>query len=1086
MDGHTSETDRVRPTNLRTRYRSAPNNVPLEAPPGFSWTVNDPTWGTQAAYRVRLARSRNGLADGRTLWDSGVVASSRSIDVAYEGPLLAPDETYRWTATVWNNEGKKSAVGGPATFSTAPADGPSGEWIGRQPGAGDSNGYRSCWRRPEENPIEWIQVDLGTDREFETVELHPTEPFTGITTPDSRTITASDTEDEYLDATVAQGPVAFGFPDGYRVEASNEPTFENARAIVDATDAGPPESRSSPAIHEVESVNARYVRVVATDLDEFDAESDRLREEFRSWAVFALAALAVRDDEGTDLARGRPVEASSSVESESWGCTYLTDSEYRSTMTGTAPLFRTEFELAKPVVRARAHFAGLGYGELYVNGKKVGDAALDPSWTQYDERICYVTYDLGDELKTGTNAIGIWLGRGWFGRSARHWTAFGSPRALCQVTVEYEDGTTCELSTGGDWQTASSPVVENDIYDGERYDARLKQSGWTESGFDDAAWESAAVVDSPEGDLFPQQIEPIVATETIEPVEIREHEDGPIIDFGQNHAGRLSIDIEGGEPGNEVILHHAEALDKDGELQTVDLRSADATDIYVIADGDADTYEPRFTYHGYRYAQITGYPGELLAEDVRSRVVHTAMDSTGEFACSNEELTAVQENAQWGLRSNAHSVPTDCPQRDERMGFSGDGHIAARALHYNFDAVRFHEKWLRDHVDTQSRHGYVPAKCPFGAIPSMTDPSWTVSILAIPWHLYRSYGDEGILKRNYESLRRYVDFWDSVAEGNLLPEEYGGYGDWVALENADGRRGEPTDLFTNAFYYRSVDLLARIASAIGCDGDAVYYRERADAIADAFDGRYFDAERTIYKSGTQASYALPLFFGLTPPERANEVAANLAEKVAREDDGQLRTGFLGTRPLLFALSEYGYADLAYHVISQPESPGWVYMLHQGATTMWERWDSDEHIGGRMNSLNHSPFALVSEWFFDSLAGIDVDLGSSERYPVEIAPSFVDDLSWVEGTTETPRGEVHSRWESINSGYEMTIDLPWNAPARVALPIDSDVATIGIDGRPIWTDATPVANLPDAVKEVSATDRRVVVGLVPGSYRLRIE
>jgi alpha-L-rhamnosidase len=1100
--------DRVIPAALRVGHRTAPMDVSLDTAPRFSWTVEETDWGDgQAAYRLRLATSPEGL-DAESLWDSGRVESDRSTSVPYDGPPLAADATYYWTVTVWNDAGDRSASANPATFTTEPDDDWDADWVARQPDGDDSNGYRSRWRDPAEDPTEWVQVDLGGERALDAVELHPAEPFTDTATPDGWTVTPNDTEETYLDSTTAQGPVAFGFPDRYRIEVADDPDFADARTVVDATDTDQPDPRRDPVAHDVEGETGRYVRVVATSLAEVDPEDDRLRESFDSWAVFALAGLAVRDGSGADLACERPVTASSGVETETWGPDRLTDGRYESTMTGTSPLFRTEFELDGPVKRARARFVGLGYGELYLNGERASDDALNPGWTQYDERVLYSTYDVGSLLGEGTNAVGIWLGRGWFARSARQWLAFGSPRARLELTVEYEDGTTTTVSTGPDWGTAPSPVVENDIYEGETYDARQEQSGWAEPGFDDSDWESATLATAPDGELAPQRTDPIRVTETLDPVEVLDHEDGPILDFGQNHTGWLSLDVSGADPGDEIVLQHAEALDEEGGLRTVDLRSADATDTYVVGEGGgrhgADdawgeggnggetTYEPRFTYHGYRYAQISGYPGELTADDVRSRVVHTDFSSSGGFACSNDDLTGVQENARWGLRSNAHSVPTDCPQRDERMGFTGDGHIAARALHYNFDAARFHGKWLRDHCDTQSRHGYVPSKCPHGRLPGMADPSWTVSLLAIPWHRYRFYGDEGVLWDHYESLRRYVEFWESEAVGDLLPGEHAGFGDWVALENLDGRRGKPTDFFTNAYYYRSVDLLGRIADALGIDAHAAHYAGRADAIADAFNDRYFDADAAAYTARTQATYALPVFFGITPEEHGEAVVANLVEKVRHADDSGLRTGFLGTRPLLAVLTEYGYADLAYEVASDPAFPGWVYMRRQGATTVWERWDSDsdEHIGGRMNSLNHSPFACISEWFYEHLAGIDVRFGA-DACDVTVAPSFVDGLSWAEGSVDTPLGTVESRWEETGDGHELAVELPWNVDARVSVLLRDDASTVRVDGTVVWADGESVwtesdADVPGTIEGVERDGDRVDIVVGSGAYEFTVE
>ena len=1093
----TGEAGPVEPTGLQVGHRTTPNNHPSDEPVRFSWRVDDPGWGGgQSAYRVRVARSRDALAAGDTVWDSGRVDDARSTGARWDGRRLEPDETYYWTVRVWNEEGEASAVAGPVAFATAPGEEWRGEWVAHQPGPGDTNGYRGRWRAPDAGP-EWVQVDLGADRTFDRVELHPTEPFDGPTTPDGQTLHGRTTEDTYRAATVAQGPVAFGFPDGYRVEAAGDADFESARTLVDHTGGDPAEPGREAVVHDVGAVTARYLRVTATDLDAFAGGDDRLREEQRPWAVFALAALAVRDGDGADLARDATVTASSSVESAHWGRDGLVDGAYTASMASESPLLRTDVTLSKPVARARAHFAGVGYGELHVNGEKVGDAVLDPGWTEYDERVLYRTHDVGDLLREGDNAVGVWLGRGWFAKSTRQWSAGGSPRARLRLTVEYEDGTTREITTGGDWTADASPVVANDIYHGETYDARLEQDGWATPGFDDDDWDSAAVVDGPAGTLSPQRTEPIEVTDTLEPVALVERDDGVVVDFGQNHAGWVAIDVTGdargaddegdtpagsGEPGDEVVLRHAEILDGDGDLETTDLRTAEATDTYVLRGEGAESYEPRFTYHGYRYVHVSDYPGELTADDVRSKVVHTAMDRTGAFDCSDDDLAAVQRNAQWGLRSNAHGVPTDCPQRDERQGFSGDGHIAGPALHYNFDADRFHAKWARDHGDCQSPHGYVPSKLPFGAPPAMIGPSWTVSRVVVPWHLYCFYGDEAALEANYEGMRRYVDFYHDAAEDDLLPEAHTCYGDWVALENADGRVGEPTELFTNAYYYRATSVLARAAEALGYDAEAARHGDRAAAIEAAFSDRFFDADRATYGPGTQASNAVPRFFGLVPDGRGRDVATALARTV-RDDDASLRTGFLGTRALLGALTEYGYADLAYEIASHPEFPGWVYMLRNGATTMWERWDSDDRVGDGMNSFNHSPFTCVSEWFYRGLAGIAVSESLPEARTVDISPSFVDALDRVAGTVGTPWGEIRSRWTATADGHELSVTIPWNLDGRVAFPVGDDGA-VALDGTTVWADGGPVAS-PDGVRSLDRARARVVVTVGAGTHRFDV-
>jgi alpha-L-rhamnosidase len=651
------------------------------------------------------------------------------------------------------------------------------------------------------------------------------------------------------------------------------------------------------------------------------------------------------------------------------------------------------------------------------------------------------------------------------------------------LTVECADGTTHTLTTDGEWRAAASPVVENDVYDGEVYDARREREGWASPGFDDADWDQATVVAGPDGALAPQRTDPIRVVETLAPERVIEHRDGPIVDFGQNHTGWVELDVSGLDAGESVELRHAEALAAHGDLLTVDLRTARARDRYV-ASGDDETYAPRFTYHGYRYVQVSGLPGDLTAADVRSHVVHTDVEPTGEFACSNGDLERVQANARWGLRSNAHSVPTDCPQRDERQGFTGDGHLAAAALLYNFDAGRFHEKFVRDHADAQSPHGYLPSTMPSGGDPGITDPTWTYSWLHLPWQVYCHDATERPLREHYEGLRRYVDFWLDVESAGLVPETYSVYGDWVALEANEGSRGGPTRLFTDAYHYRGTALLADIAAAIGEDADAERYRERAAAVRDAFNERYFDADAGRYDPRTQAANAVPLALGLVPEGRASEVADALARKVCEEDDGGLRTGFLGTPALLAALTEHGHADLAYEVVSRPEFPGWVYQVEQGATTVWERWDTDEHVDSGMNSRNHSPFALVSAWFYEALAGVRVD----ERLPrdnvVGVAPRPVDALDWAAGSVETPHGTVAARWERGGDGLTLTVTVPWNLAAAVEVPVDPS-GRVRVDGDLAWDDG-PVATAPGPVRRASSDGDRPTLVLDPGDHEVAVE
>ncbi|MFC6907102.1 alpha-L-rhamnosidase [Halalkalicoccus tibetensis] len=1031
------------PIDLRTEYENTPGNIDPDSSPRFSWRITTSQRGAiQTSYRLIIGRSYNDVSRGQgEVWDSGRVESNQATNIEYNGTNLATDTTYYWSVKIWTNYGETEWAE-PANFTTAlRPERWSGDWISYQPEEGDTNGWRSQWCDPDANSEEWVQIDLGDSYDISSVSLHGAEPVDIVRTPDDTAVTISWSENPLK---------GFGFPDAYRVEIANDPEFSNSTIVArvesesekkDDHDGVPTSAPVPVHTHDDISASGRYIRVTATDLfevrpstqDESHIRSaDRRVEQVSAWQCFALASLTVSDVNGTDLAADCSVEASSSCETNTWSHNQLVNGCTESQLGSSSPLLRTQFDLDKPIQSARIHVAAVGYGELYVNGDRVGDRQLDPAWTDYEQRVFYTTHDLTDQLQDGPNTVGLWLGRGWFAKSSSYWVSDGSPRARAVLTIEFNDGTIQRVVTNSNWESTDSPLLENDIYDGETFDARQKIDNWSAASADNSSWDSTTVVDAPGGTLRPERIEPMRVVDTFDVEKVHDHPDGPILDFGQNLTGWLEIDIDDPDPGEKVTVRHAEALTEDGDLSITDLRTADATDTYFARGEETETYEPRFTYHGFRYAQVTAYPGEFDTEKVTAKVVHTAMDRRGTFECANGDLNQLQHNSVWGLRSNTHSIPEDCPQRDERFGWTGDAHISTRALLFNYDAVRFDEKWARDHDDVASEMGYVPDVIPNKAFEDPADPTWSITRVMIPWYLYLHDGDKGILREQYEGMRKYVDYWYNNTEDGILPDSYGKFGDWLTFENADGRRGLPHDLYNTAFLYQVIDTFAKIADVLGNTTDAKAYRERAEYVNDAFNDRYFDSAKGMYGPGTQSSYAVPLFFGMVPEESVDIVAGNLAEKV-RADGEKLQTGFLGTRPLIHTLADHGYADLAYKVVSQPEQPGWVYMVHNGATTMWERWNSDESVGSGMNSLNHSPYTHVSEFFYEILGGIQLDDRPITDH-VTIAPSLVDDLEWASASVETWNGELAVAWEQDNSGhYELTVTVPWNSHATVRLP-----------------------------------------------------
>lgn len=1092
------------PVDLQVNYRESPKNAPTDDL-RFSWRLPQTTGGRQSAYRVIVGRTGEAVTDGNgDQWDSGKVESQRSVDVKYQGPRLSTDTTYRWAVQVWDGAGESTPFSSPARFSTGleyPEDW-RGDWIGHQPDGGDSNGYRSAWQCAEkETTPEWVTLDLGGVQEIDSIELYPAGPFDQLQSPEGFDVAPVYSSEEVEWPLQKREHVwGFGFPVRYRIEIADDPDFSDARTVVDRSSEDQPNPGSKPVVHEA-SERGRYVRLTATRLDTFDpkvadqlvdgSESailggslvnpDRMRRVSSTWSVFAMGAIAVRNSRSEDLARSASVGASSSVETQTWGLENLVDGNYGPTLAATSPLLRAEFQLSKPVKRARLHVSTLGAGEAYLNGERIGEDLLAPAWTPYDGRILYETYEVGGHLSVGTNAIALWLGRGFFSKSALIWTGYGSPRALVQLNIEFADGSTREVISDGSWRGDHSPVVANDVFDGEQYDARLEQPGWANQGFHETSWEPVTLMEQPGGDLVPQRCEHVQVTERFKPRSLDHRDDGVIVDFGQNLTGWVELTIRNASLGSKIRIEHAEILDETGELSTVDLADANATDLYIANGSSAATYEPRFTYHGFQFARISGHPGELDPGDIVAKAVHTNFQKRGHFDCSNDDLRAVQHAAEWTIRGNSMGIPTDCPQRAERCGWTCDTHLSAAATLYNFDAVRFFEKWLRD-LDVESTpEGCVPDTAPFahGCLPG--DPSWTMARVKIPWKLYQIDGDRSVLEEHYEGMRGYVDFWHEQAEDHLLPAKHGIYGDWLALEfnhEAESRVGEPVGLFNSASHYRSTQLLAQIAETLGCREDAERYTKRAAAIADAFNDRYLDTATCVYEPGSQAANAIPLHFGITPVALAETVAGKLAKRVREADGERVKTGLIGTGPLIHALADHGHEDLAYTLVSQPECPGWVYMVnHAVTTTLWERWNSDEAVGAGMNSFNHLYRASISEWFYKHLAGIQF---TGEGHTV-IRPVLGEGLEWAEGEIETRHGLVSSRWEREAEEYQLSVTIPWNTEGEVCLPMLRDSPTVrNGDGEVIWKDgrATPRSK---RYTEISRTGGRIVVGIDDGTH-----
>ncbi|MHC4797905.1 MAG: glycoside hydrolase family 78 protein [Planctomycetota bacterium] len=690
-----------------------------------------------------------------------------------------------------------------------------------------------------------------------------------------------------------------------------------------------------------------------------------------------------------------------------------------------APYFRKLFTLSKPLKRARVYVCGLGYYELYLNGRKVGDHVLDPAFTRYDRRALYVTYDITDRLKEGGNVVGVILGNGWFNLDKRASRRFykarwrGWPVLWLQIEVEYADGNIETLISDGTWKVSKSPVIFNVMHNGETYDARLEKRGCFAAGYDDSGWDAAQVCQGPGGKLRSQMLPPIKVTETISPVKLTEPSGGVYVyDMGKQLAGWARLKVSG-PAGTKIVLRYSERLNADGSLKRKEKKKLHQTDTYILKGEGTEILEPRFVYHGFRYVEVTGFPGKATLGNLEGRFVHTAFARTGRFECSNEILNKIHRNTLRAYASNYHSIPTDNPER-EKGGWTGEAQIVAEQAMFNFDNAAGYTKWLNDFKDEQRPNGALAAIIPTGGwgYNGWFGPGWDSAYVIIPWYLYQYYGDIRILESHYEGLKRCVDFQGTLAKGHIITI---GNGDWAAVH-----KRTPVEVMSTAYYYADTAMFAEIARRLGRKEDTERYARQAEAIKKAFNDRYYDPATGLYSSGTQAALSAALFHRLVPADSKEWVLKNLVAAV-EGNDGHLDTGILGSKYLLHVLTEEGQAEMAYGVVSETTYPGWGYWISQGATSHWEHWD------GQKGTLNQIMFGDIDTWFFRGLAGINPDTNHPGFEHIIIRPNVVGDLSWVNGEFDSIRGRIASRWKVADGVFELSLEIPANSTATVYLP-----------------------------------------------------
>jgi len=766
-----------------------------------------------------------------------------------------------------------------------------------------------------------------------------------------------------------------------------------------------------------------------------------------------------------------------------------------------ATMVRKSFAIGGAVKRATVYVTGLGLYELHLNGRRVGNHLLAPEFTAYDKRIQYQAFDVTDLVVTGENAVGAMLGDGWngeyfFGMPMRQaQRPFGGRRGLImRLDVELADGRTQMIVTDASWRaTRNGPLCSGSLYNGEVYDARMEMPGWDRAGFDDRLWNQAVPADYlASANLVWQRNEPIQVVQELKPVKMTEPKAGVFVfDMGQNMVGWCRVVVRG-PAGTTVTLRYAEMLNDDGTIYTANLRAARQTDTYTKRTGDEEIYEPHFTYHGFRYVELTGLEYKPWrynpsykpqASDVVGRVFHSAAPEAGRFQCSSDLTNQIMHMIVWVQRGNLHGIPTDCPQRDERAGWMGDIQAFSQTAMFNMDVAGFFSKWVLDVRDSQTDEGRYPNFAPMDRTRwAGGTPAWADAGTVVPWRMYQNYGDTRMLEEHYESARRWVDYVHSK-NPNLLWEKALGsnFNDWLngdtlVMEGWPKTGGAvPSRVLATAFLAHSAEIVAKMAAVLGRPDEARKYGRLFEGIKAAFNEKYVKPDGRI-EGDTQAGYALALQFNLLPDALRPKAAKHMVDQFARYN-GHMSTGIQTSHRLMLELTRNGYNKEAYRLLNLRTCPSWGFMIDQGATTVWERWDG--YVKGRgfqdpkMNSFNHWALGSVGEWIWRCVVGISPDESNPGYKHFTIAPEPGGGLTWARGEYKSIRGAIISDWRLENGAFRLDVTVPVNTTATVSLPT-KDAGSVTIDGE--------AASASRAVHFLGIKDGKAAFTVNSGRYR----
>jgi alpha-L-rhamnosidase len=1030
------------PDYLRCEYRINPLGIDV-AQPRLSWILQSSERGqNQTAYQVMAASSRERL-DRNTgdLWDSGKVAGDETAAVVYKGKTLTSGGDCFWKVRVWDNKDGVSEWSRPAHWSAGlltPSDWKA-QWIGMDMPRTENQAASAI------KSAKWIWSETPTD---------------GNQQPGKRLFLK--TIDLPEDASIQSAVCYMAADDQFTLSV-------NGSEMASATNFN---SLKQISLKDHLKGGSNLIQVLAENrgtgpnpaglIGIFIIETNQGQTVITTDAQWQCASADNRDSKTS------PVVVIGDYGLPQWGKIPLSESYLP-----PARYLRKEFTADGNIKSARLYATSLGIHQLFVNGTRVTDDYFSPGWTDYARRIHYRTWDVTDLLTSGQNAVGAILADGWYagyigyGHRRNHYG--NNLRLLAQLQIEYQDGSSEIIASGPDWKASTGPILEADFLMGEVYDARLEMPGWDKSGFDDSAWSPVAVGSHEVSPLVQAAVsEPVRVFHEIKPVSVSEPTPGAyVFEMGQNFAGMVRLAVQEKE-GQKIRLRFAERLNPDGTIYTTNLRDARCIDTYICKGQGKEVWQPYFTFHGFQYVELSGVSQKPLLEAITGLALSSDTPMAGRFECSDPMVNKIYSNSMWTQRMNFIDVPTDCPQRDERLGWTGDAQVYINTACYITDVQAFFTKWLTDLEDGQRADGQFPCVAPLKVAEGDGGPAWADAGVICPWTIYKMYGDKRAVETHYESMKKFIAFCRNRSTPELLPPaQFHCFGDWLNIND-----DTPKDVIYTAYFAYSTKLTANTAEVLGKKADAAAYNELFERIRTAFNKAYVQSDGKI-KGDSQTAYVLAIAYDLVTGERFDQAAAHLIRKI-EEKKMHLSTGFVGTKDLMLALEKIGRNDIAYRLLYNDTFPSWGFSIKHGATSIWERWNGwtpEQGFGDPgMNSFAHYSFGAVNQWMFENIGGIRTDGAGFKQ--IVLKPAIDDKLAWANVSYNSIRGLIESRWKKLDGGqlqYDVTI--PANTTATLYLPAAGGDRVLESGGRLENTPGITAADFSDGIMKITLKSGR---------------